>query len=210
MSVYNTNVKQKTATYEHHSFNIFQFLKLNSRQKIQFCFAAFAFITFGIGDGVTGAYMMHVSGIIAEANPIVRYVVESHGFIGIILFKMYMTFMLLLIAFLLEIRSKDSAYWRTNGFFVSLAIGGVMATTANLMRVYGFEVLGHGLPSPALIILIYLSLTILLIMLGESIDNDHNSRILHQVRERPTIFSNTEYIVKNKPILTNVMKTRMS
>ncbi|MBW6471260.1 MAG: hypothetical protein K0A90_08580 [Methanosarcinaceae archaeon] len=219
MNVYNTDVKQKKATYEHNSFNLFQFLKLYRRQLIQFSFAAFAFITFGIGDGVTSAYMIHINGIMAEANPLVRSVVESHGLTGLIFFKMYTTFILLSIAVILEKRSKDSSYWMTNGFFTALAIGGVMATTANLMRVYGFEVLGFGMPSPAQLILVYLGLTFAFVTVGEFMDNVQKSKTLqhfmstynqYQVKENPTNFSGSESIVKNKPMLTNIMQSTIN
>ena len=104
MSDYNTNIEQKTATYERANISIFQLLsyfvrsnikksifKFNYRQKIQFSLAGLVFLTFGIGDGFTGAYMMNVCGILSEANPFARHIVETQGCIGLIIFKLWIT-----------------------------------------------------------------------------------------------------------------------
>ena len=104
MSDCNVNVEQKTATCERANIGIFQILsylvrsnikksifKFNSRQKIQFSLASVVFLTFGIGDGFTGAYMMNVCGILSEANPFARHIVETQGCIGLIIFKLWIT-----------------------------------------------------------------------------------------------------------------------
>ena len=173
MSVCNTDVKQKAAPCEHYNFNIFQFLKSYRKQSIQFSFAALAFITFGIGDGITSAYMIHINGIMVEANPLIRSIVESHGLLGLVFYKMYMTFMLLTVIVLLEKTSKEPSYWTANGLFAALAIGGVMATIA-----------------------VYLILTVFFLTVGEYIDNIQKSRKVQDfmstysqdhVKENPTI-----------------------
>ena len=219
MSVCNTDVKQKAAPCEHYNFNIFQFLKSYRKQSIQFSFAALAFITFGIGDGITSAYMIHINGIMVEANPLIRSIVESHGLLGLIFYKMYMTFMLLTVIVLLEKTSKEPSYWTANGLFAALAIGGVMATTANLMQVYGFEVLGHGVPAPNQVIAVYLILTVFFLTVGEYIDNIQKSRKVQDfmstysqdhVKENPTIISDARHVAKDKPMLTNVIQNRIS
>ena len=140
------------------------------KQKLQAFLAAVAFITFGIGDGVTGALMMNLCGTSAEANPIMRYLVDTQGSMGLILFKLWMTMSLLSIVIIIQDRSKESTYWTTNGFLVAFGIGGVLATTSNLMRTFSFEILGNSTPSPLLVILVYLILTVLLISIGGALD----------------------------------------
>lgn len=136
------------------------------KQKFQAFLAVGAFITFGIGDSVTGAFMMISCGLGAEANPIMRYLVETQGSIGLILFKLWITMALLSIVIVIQDLSKESTYWTTNGFLVAFGIGGVLATTSNLMRTFSFDFFGYGTPSPILVILVYLMLTIGLVALG--------------------------------------------
>jgi len=136
------------------------------KQKFQAFLAVGAFVTFGIGDSVTGAFMMNSCGLGAEANPIMRYLVETQGSIGLILFKLWITMALLSIVIVIQDLSKESTYWTTNGFIVAFGIGGVLATTSNLMRTFSFDFFGYGTPSPILVILVYLMLTIGLVTLG--------------------------------------------
>ena len=136
------------------------------KQKFQAFLAVGAFITFGIGDSVTGAFMMNSCGLCAEANPIMRYLVETQGSIGLILFKLWITMALLSIVIVIQDMSTESTYWTTNGFLVAFGIGGALATTSNLMRTFSFDFFGYGTPSPILVILVYLMLTIGLVALG--------------------------------------------
>ena len=140
------------------------------KQKFQAFLAVGAFITFGIGDGITGALMMTLHGTSAEANPIMRYLIDTQGSIGLIMFKLWITMSLLSIVIIIQDRSKESTYWTTNGFLIAFGIGGVLATTSNLMRTFSFDIFGHSTPSPILVILVYFMLTIGLITLGGYLD----------------------------------------
>ena len=189
MSVYNVDVERKTVTYERDNIGIFQILshpvrsiakryifKFNHRQKIQFLLAAVVFLTFGVGDGFTGAYMMNVCGILSEANPFARYIVETQGGTGLIISKLWMTFALLSIVIRIEKISNNPMYWMTNGFLVALGIGGIMATIANLMRIYDFAIFGYGVPSSLLIIQMYTGLMFVMVLFGNLIDNGKYSK----------------------------------
>ena len=136
------------------------------KQKLQAFLAVGAFVTFGIGDSVTGALMMNLCGTSAEANPIMRYLIDTQGSIGLILFKLWVTMVLLSIVIVIQDMSTESTYWTTNGFLVAFGIGGALATTSNLMRTFSFDFFGYGTPSPILVILVYLMLTIGLVALG--------------------------------------------
>ncbi|HJH29562.1 MAG TPA: hypothetical protein C5S51_07710 [Methanosarcinaceae archaeon] len=189
MSDCNVNVEQKTATCERANISIFQILsyivrsnnkksifKFNSKQKIQFLLASLVFFTFGIGDGFTGAYMMNVCGILSEANPFARHIVETQGWIGLIIFKLWITLTLLSIVLSIEKISNNPMYWMTNGFLVALGLGGIMATIANLMRIYDFVIFGYGVPSPLLVVLVYTGLMFVLVSFGSLIDNRKHSK----------------------------------
>ena len=186
------NVEQKTTSHEHINISIFQILsylarsinkksifKFNYKQKIQFSLASFVFLSFGIGDGFTGAYMMNVCGILSEANPFARHIVETQGWIGLVFFKLWMTFAILSIVLRVEKISNTPMYWMTNGFLVALGIGGIMATIANLMRIYDFAIFGYGFPSPLLIIQTYTGLMFVLVLFGNLIDNGKYLKFPH-------------------------------
>ena len=189
MSVCN-DAERKTVTYERDNIGFFQLLshivspiikkyrsKFNGRQKIQFLLASVVFLTFGVGDGFTGAYMTNVCGILSEANPFARYIVETQGWIGLIISKLWMTFAILLVVIRIEKISNNPMYWMTNGFLVALGIGGIMATIANLMRIYDFAIFGYGVPSPLLIIQMYTGLMFVMVLFGNLIDNGKYSKI---------------------------------
>ena len=189
MNVYTMNVGRKTATSERTNISIFQMFAyfvrstikkyismFNGRQKIQFSLASVVFLTFGIGDGFTGAYMMNICGILAEANPFTRHIVETQGCMGLIIFKLWMTFTLLSIVIRVEKLSKHPMYWMTNGFLVALGLGGIMATIANLMRIYDFAIFGYGVPSPLLVLQLYTGLMLVLVLFGNLIDNGKYSK----------------------------------
>ena len=140
------------------------------KQKFQAFLAVGAFVTFGIGDSITGALMMNLCGISAEANPIMRYIIETQGSIGLVMFKLFITMALLSIVIIIQDRSTESTYWTTNGFLVAFGIGGVLATTSNLMRTFSFDIFGYSTPSPILVILLYFMLTTGLVIIGGALD----------------------------------------
>lgn len=140
------------------------------KQKIQAFLAVGAFVTFGICDSVTGALMIKLCGTGVEANPIVRYLVDTQGYIGFIMFKLWTTMALLSIVILIQYQTNESTYWTTNGFLVAFGIGGILATISNLMRTFSFDILGNSTPSPMLVIMVYLILTVVLIAIGCSLD----------------------------------------
>ena len=142
----------------------------NRKHKFQASLAVGAFITFGIGDSVTGAIMMNLYGTSAEANPLMRHLFETQGYIGLIMFKLWITMALLSIVIIIQERSNESTYWTTNGFLVAFGIGGIMATISNLMRTFSFNIFGNSTPSPLLVIMIYFILTASLITIGGAID----------------------------------------
>ena len=146
---------------------------LFGKKQIFQAFLAFgAFLTFGIGDSVTCVIMMTIHGTSAEANPIMQYLLDTQGPIGLILFKLWMTTTILSLVIISQYRSTESTYWATNGFLIAFGIGGVLAMTSNLMRTYSFDILGQSTPSPAVVILVYLLLTIGLVSFGSVLDND--------------------------------------
>jgi hypothetical protein len=125
-----------------------------------------SFLTFGVADGISAAYMMEKRGVIGEANPLIRFMYASRGSIGVIEIKIWMVIMVLSFVWNIS-RGKDN-YWMINGFLFALFVGGLMATGANLMAARGLE---H--PAPGTIIIIYLFMTMLLTTLGDEMDRLH-------------------------------------
>ncbi len=125
-----------------------------------------AFLTSGIGDGVTAAYVMSVLGAGIEANPAASYLFATYGFNGQVIAKMWLTFVVLFAVFVIQLKSLTNMYWTMNDFLVALTAGGLMAVNANLTAVAG------RIPqAPDEIILIYLFLVLILTGAGSFVDN---------------------------------------
>ena len=141
---------------------IFAVRKLN----VQHILYITVFLIFGIGDGVTAAYMMSVLGPGIEANPVARYLFTTYGFNGLVIAKMWLTFVVLFAIFVIQLKSSTNMYWTINGFLVALTAGGLMAVNANLTAVAG------QIPqAPDEIIFIYLLLMLILTETGSLVDN---------------------------------------
>ncbi len=130
------------------------------------------FLTYGVGDGVTAAYMIERTGVIGEANPIVQSVYAFSGAQGVIIFKIWFGFIMLLLIWLVSRRTNT--YWTINGFLAAFSIGGIIAMRANLMAAYGIIP-----PSPGSIIMTTLILTFLFVLIGETMDKlgSSNNRV---------------------------------
>lgn len=124
-----------------------------------------AFLTFGIGDGVTSAYMMESKGPYSESNPLIRGMFITLGFEGMIIIKLWVTFIMLLATHVVQVRSKDNIYWTINGFLIAQIAAGVMGIYANLSALGG-EI--H--PEAGDIVLLYLAFVVILTGAGDFID----------------------------------------
>ena len=140
------------------------------KQKFQALLAFGAFLTFGVGDTLTSVIMMTLHGSSVESNPLMRYLIDTQGPIGMIMFKLTTTVALLSTAIIIQEQSEEYTYWTTNGFLVAFGIGGILATISNLMRTFSFDILGHSTPSPTFVIMVYLLLVIGLLTLGGALD----------------------------------------
>ncbi|MCX9012100.1 MAG: hypothetical protein OIN66_13395 [Candidatus Methanoperedens sp.] len=124
-----------------------------------------AFLTFGIGDGVTAAYMMEVNGPYSESNPIIRGMFIMLGFEGMIIAKLWVTLMMLLATYIVQARSKDNIYWTINGFLFAQIAAGAMGIYANLSALIGGT---H--PEAGDIVLLYFVFVLVLTRVGDFID----------------------------------------
>ncbi len=133
-----------------------------------------AFLSFGVGDGVSGAYMMKTLGVEAEANIAAKYLFIAYGFEGVVLAKIVFTLIVLFIAYIIKSR-YSGMYWSVNGFLIALAVGGVMATNANI------SVIAGKIPQPPeQIILTYILLVLLLTEIGGIVDQNIIERSEHE------------------------------
>ena len=124
-----------------------------------------AFLTLGLGDGVTSATMMEKLGANAEINPLMSLVFLEHGFGGMVAAKIWLTLLLLFAVYVVQLRSKGRAFWTVNGFLIALTAGGILAINANLSAIEG------SVPAPpGEIIATYLTLALLLTEAGSYID----------------------------------------
>lgn len=163
-------IVQNQEEYAYERIDFLEIIKLAilfaiKRIKLQHVLYFTAFLTFGIGDGITGAYMMEKLGAGIEANPIARYLFINHGFGGMVMAKMWITGVILFAAYIVELKSSESMYWTVNGFLIALTAGGIMAVNANLTAIAGE--IPH---APSDIIFAYLTLVVALTEVGSFVD----------------------------------------
>ncbi len=139
----------------------FAIKKLNLQHVLYFL----AFLTFGLGDGITAAFMMNRLGSGVESNPLIGHLYQTQGFEGVVIGKIWLTVLLLLGTHIVQSEYTGNMYWTVNGFLVSLTAFGLMAVNANL------SVISGEIPSSrGEIIFIYLSLMLALISAGSFVD----------------------------------------
>jgi len=136
---------------------------ISQKKKLKFLLFFSSFLTYGLGDGITAAYMMEKTGASIEANPLARFMYVSYGSKGLIALKLWFTFVIL--SLVSTISKRTGAYWATNGFLFALMIGGLMATRANVLAT-----LGMPFPSPVSVLTTFLFLSILFLEVGNLID----------------------------------------
>ncbi len=135
-----------------------------STASIQRTLFLLSFLTYGIGDGISAVYMMERTGVMREINPIVRFLYVSYGEQGLIIIKIWFT--LLILFFVWIVSRRTNTYWTINGFLSALFVGGIMAMYANLTAANNMVSL-----SSSSVITTYLALTVLLVLIGDLIDN---------------------------------------
>jgi len=150
------------------------FLSTANLQKILFMLA---FLTYGVGDGITAAYMMDKKGVMTESNPIVRFMYISSGTQGVVTMKVWFTFLILYFVWIISRRTNT--YWTINGFLSALCIGGIMAIRANIMAANDMSP-----PSPESVVMTFLFLTLLFVMIGDQMDKIHGGTAVKRSRGR--------------------------
>lgn len=125
-----------------------------------------AFLAFGLGDTLSSLWMIHHQGILRETNPILRYIMLNFGVSNYWLIKIWLTFVILLMFFWIQARSKEPVYWTVNGCLISLIISGILAMILNI-RAGRNETL---FLSAWEVIFFFLLIVFLLTSIGEEID----------------------------------------
>ena len=125
-----------------------------------------AFTTFGIGDALTGAFLMSIKGVSAESNAFFSHVYSTQGPGMFIAIKLWATLVILLLVLISYIQSHGKDYWATNGFLAALSIGGIMAVQANIQAIFNYPFM-----NPSVIILIFLMLMFVFVMTGNFVDS---------------------------------------
>lgn len=156
------------------------YLYIARRIKLPQILSILAILTFGLGDALTGAIMMDIRGYGGEANLIVASIYASQGLIGLVAFKILVTFILLFVAFMMYQRSGGKNYWMINGFLISITILGTMATMANIQAALGLSFV-----NPLNVIFIFFGILLVLVEAGDILDNRMTqTRLAEASRER--------------------------
>lgn len=144
--------------------DIFYFLSRRINTQHIFCFLAF--LTLGVIDGLTASNMMGKIGTGAEHNVFISSVYASQGIIMVIATKMSLAVLLIIGALMVYRESRGKSYWMTNGFLVSLTIGGLIASIQNLHAAAGLPYM-----SPEKFYFLFLLMAFVLVEIGDFIDN---------------------------------------
>ena len=164
------NVQEKILPGLFGNFRLHTIRVLN-KINLQYILYFTAFLTFGIGDGFTGAYMMGKLGTGIELNPVARQIFTTHGFLAVIAAKLWLTLMIIFTTYYLQTKVRKKTYWTVNGFLIALTAGGLMAMNANLAVIAGTI-----LQAPFDIIFLYLSMVLIFPELGSIVDKWTDSR----------------------------------
>lgn len=132
-----------------------------------------AFLTFGIGDTITSVWMIGQRGIMGEANPLLRYIIIHSGISGYVGLKIVVTIVILSVPFVIQTRSHQAFYWMINGYLVSFAVAGTLASILNIKAARN-EVI---FLSPGYVVFLFLSSVLVLTYIGEEIDRRTNPKI---------------------------------
>lgn len=121
------------------------------------------FLTWGLGDALTGIYMVEQQGLMQEGNIIVRSIIAYYGAPTFFMFKISFTLLILFTPFVLK---EENTYWMINGYLFSFIIGGVMAMILNMQAAMNQPLL----ILPQQVILIYISSLLIMTNIGEMVD----------------------------------------
>ncbi len=90
----------------------------------------------------------------------------TSGFNGMIMFKLWATFMLLLAIHIRQGQCRENVYWTVNGVLFAIIAGGLMGVYFNLNVINGAIP-----PEPNLLIMIYAALVLVFVEIGGFMDN---------------------------------------
>jgi len=138
----------------------------------QFVLFVTGIFTFGFLDGYTATQMMGKYGVMAEYNPLFRYISMNYGLASFMLIKMTAVSLVLSTPLLIQRFSRDSMYWMTNGFLGVFAVSGVVAAISN----YTLLQSGTAFADPKIIMGMTLVFVFSAICLGDALDQNRNKK----------------------------------
>jgi hypothetical protein len=132
-----------------------------------------AFLTFGIGDGLSSLWMIGQQGIIKESNPILIYILLNYGKSNYLEIKILSAIIILFMIYWYQIDSKKPVYWAVNGCLIAFIVSGALAILLNIRA---------GLNEPPFFsaeqaIFLFMFLVLMLTNIGEEIDKRTNPGI---------------------------------
>jgi len=139
--------------------------------RIQGALFLVAFLTFGIGDAITSARMIEQRGIMGEGNLIVRYMIINFGTSDFILIKLCVTFVLLLLPFLIL---DETYYWIISGYLISFIVAGMLGIILNIQASRNETLF----LSAEQAMVVFIILVLILTSIGERIDKQANARTI--------------------------------
>ena len=132
-----------------------------------------AFLTFGLGDTLSSLWMIQHQGILRETNPILRYILLNFSVSNYWLIKIWLTLVILLMIFWIQVRSKEPIYWTVNGCLISLIISGLLTMVLNIQAGRNEALF----LSAGDVIFFFLIMVYILTSIGEEIDRRTHPKI---------------------------------
>jgi hypothetical protein len=132
-----------------------------------------AFLTFGIGDGLSSLWMVGQQGIMKESNPILMHILLKYGESIYLEIKIWYAIIILFMIYWLQIDSKKPVYWTVNGCLIAFIVSGTLSILLNIRA-------GRNEPlffSAEQTIFLFMFLVLMLTSIGEEIDKWRNPRI---------------------------------
>ena len=139
--------------------------------------------------------MIEQKGVMGEGNFIVRHIILNYGTLDFIFIKIFVTFVILYLPFLII---DDTVYWMMSGYLVSFILAGILGTVLNI------KAMNNEIPflSPGEAMALFMVSVLILTNIGDAIDKRVHPKI------RPFFICLLEDIVNIFDKIINISKEK--
>ncbi|MCE8427778.1 MAG: hypothetical protein J5U19_05225 [Candidatus Methanoperedens sp.] len=132
-----------------------------------------AFLTLGLGDGISFLWMIQQQGIMKEGNPIIIFIILNYGTSTFLEIKMLFYMVILYLTLLVQKWSEEPIYWTVNFCLILFIIIGTLLTILNIQAARNDNLF----LSLDQILILFMILVMIFTAIGQKIDARKNLRI---------------------------------